>query len=68
MIKIVLAEDHLAFSDGIAAYLQYDEDIKLLDTVQDGEALLKSVAKNLPEVVVTDLRMPKMDGIEAIKK
>lgn len=67
MIRLIIAEDHQAFTDGIAAYLKYDEDIKLIDTVQDGEALLKTVKQLQPDVIITDLRMPKLDGMEATK-
>ncbi len=68
MIRLIIAEDHQAFTDGIAAYLEYNDEIKLIDSVSDGEALVKSVSRLQPDVVITDLRMPKLDGLEASKR
>jgi two-component system response regulator NreC len=66
MIRVIIAEDHQAFIDGIQAYLEYDDDIKIIGSVNDGEALVKMTQKLRPDIVITDLRMPKLDGLEAI--
>lgn len=66
MIRVIIAEDHQAFIDGIQAYLEYDNDIKIIGSVNDGEALVKMTQKLRPDIVITDLRMPKLDGLEAI--
>ncbi len=67
MIRIVFAEDHQALIDGFAAYLEYSGEIKLIGTANDGEELINLVRKKQPQVVITDIRMPKLDGIEATK-
>ncbi len=67
MITIVLAEDHNALIDGIMVYLEYIEDIKFLGYANNGRDLLDLIERKRPNVVITDIRMPIMDGIEATR-
>jgi len=68
MIRLAIAEDHQALIDGIELLLEFEEDISIVGTANDGEALLDIVKKKRPNVVLTDIRMPKLDGIEATKQ
>lgn len=68
MIRIAIAEDHQALIDGITLLLKYEEDIEIIGTVNDGEALLALIKLKEPHVVITDIRMPKMDGITLTKQ
>ena len=68
MIRLAIAEDHQSLIDGIKLLLEYEEDISIVGTANDGEALLEIVEKKRPTVVLTDIRMPKLDGIEATKR
>ena len=65
MIRLAIAEDHQSLIDGIKLLLEYEDDIEIVGTANDGEALLKLVQLKQPNVVITDIRMPKMDGITA---
>ena len=67
MIRLAIAEDHQSLIDGIKLLLAYEDDIEIVGTVNDGEALLELVRLKQPNVVITDIRMPKMDGITATK-
>lgn len=67
MIKLAIGEDHQSLIDGISLLLAEQEEIKLVCTANDGEDLVNQVLKYQPDVVITDIRMPKMDGIEATK-
>ncbi|MEL7002824.1 MAG: response regulator transcription factor [Bacteroidota bacterium] len=67
MIKVIIAEDHQAFIDGIQSYLQFEKDIKVIASANDGEELLKMVDRWKPHIVLCDIRMPKLDGIGATK-
>ena len=67
MIRLAIAEDHQSLIDGIELLLKYENDIEIVGTVNDGEDLLKLVRLKQPNVVITDIRMPKMDGITATK-
>lgn len=67
MIRIVIAEDHQALIDGIKLSLNYEPDIEVVGEANDGEALLHIVRLHLPDIVITDIRMPRCDGITATK-
>ncbi len=67
MITLVIAEDHQALIDGIRSFLEYEEDIIVLGEANDGEMLIDLVRKKQPQIVLTDIRMPKCDGISATK-
>jgi len=67
MISVAIAEDHQALVDGIYLLLKYEEDISILGMCNDGEALIDIVRKKQPKVVLTDIKMPKIDGIAATK-
>jgi len=67
MIRIAIAEDHQSLIDGLEMLFKYEDNISIVGTANDGDALLEIVRKKRPNVVVTDIRMPKMDGIVATK-
>ena len=68
MITIAIAEDHQMLIDGIKSFFEYDEDVKIIGTVNNGQDLVKLVSLKQPKLVITDIRMPIMDGIQATKK
>lgn len=67
MITVVIADDHQSIIDGIKLSLEYELDISLIGEANDGESLLELVRNKIPQVVITDIRMPKCDGICASK-
>lgn len=67
MITVAIAEDHQALIDGIESYVKYEDDIAILGHANDGKELLELVRKKQPQVILCDIRMPKIDGISATK-
>lgn len=67
MITLAIAEDHQMLIDGVKAFFEYDEDINIIGTVNNGQDLVKLVSLKQPKLVITDIRMPIMDGIQATK-
>lgn len=67
MITVIIAEDHQALIDGIKLSIEYEEDIQVIGEANDGEMLVELVRKKQPGVVITDIRMPKCDGISATR-
>ena len=69
-LRVVLADDNFLVREGVAKLLAEVDDIELVDSVGDPQALLASVATHRPDAVLTDIRMPPthtMEGIEAAK-
>lgn len=66
-IRIVLADDHEIFRDGFHVMLKRQSDIQLVGEAANGVDLIKITEKLLPDIVITDIKMPKLDGIEATK-
>ncbi len=67
-IKIIIADDHEIFRDGFKLMLSKQKDIQLIGEAANGRELLELVNEHIPDVVITDIKMPIMDGIEAAKK
>ncbi|MBP6585744.1 MAG: response regulator transcription factor, partial [Flavobacterium sp.] len=67
MIRIAIAEDHQALLDGIKLMLEFETDIEVVGEANDGEELLEIVKSKQPDLVLTDIRMPKCDGLCATK-
>jgi two-component system response regulator NreC len=64
MITIAIAEDHVSLSDGLKLFLEQDPDIRVLYAVTNGLEMMKRIENSLPDVVLTDISMPEMNGID----
>ncbi|HET6626083.1 MAG TPA: response regulator transcription factor [Nocardioidaceae bacterium] len=67
-IRVVLADDHPMYRYGVAAVLSDVPDVELVGQADSGAALLELVRATRPDVVVTDMRMPDLDGIEVTRR
>ncbi|RPI32329.1 MAG: DNA-binding response regulator [Chloroflexota bacterium] len=67
-IRILIADDHLIIRQGLRLILETEEGFELAGEAADGTEVLKLCAECNPEVVLMDLRMPKMDGLAAIER
>jgi len=66
-IRVILADDHSPFRETFERFLKRNIEIDVVATAVDGEELIRLVEKEKPHVVVTDLRMPNLDGVEVTK-
>lgn len=67
-VRVILADDHEIVRAGIRRLLSINRAIKILDEASNGLDLVDIVEYHRPDVVITDIMMPKMNGIEALKK
>ncbi len=66
-IRIVLADDHTMIRSGIKMLLRDASDITVVGEAENGEEAIRAVQEHTPDVLVIDLAMPKMSGIDAIR-
>ena len=64
-IRILIADDHALIRTGIATLLQGNKDFHIVGEAQDGEEAVEKTKELHPDIVVIDLSMPKLSGIEA---
>ena len=67
MIGVLVVDDQSMVREGFAALLAAQDDIEVLGTAGDGQEAVELARKVTPDVVLMDVRMPRLDGIEATK-
>ena len=67
-IGIVLADDHVMFLSGLRALLEKERDLEVIAEVRDGREAVKVAREKKPDLVVMDVSMPGMNGIEATRQ
>lgn len=67
-IRVLLADDHALFREGVRSLLETQPDIEVVGEVADGRAAVKQALALHPDVVLMDITMPQLDGIEATRQ
>lgn len=68
MIRVLIADDHAVVREGLRGFLALQEDVEVVGEAADGEEAVAAVARLAPDVALVDLVMPRVDGLEAIKR
>ena len=66
-MRIILADDHKIIRDGLRSLLEREEDIEVVAQAKTGHETIELVAKFVPHMVIMDIAMPDMNGIEATR-
>ncbi len=66
-IKLLLVDDHELFLEGIISLLEGNENLEIIGTALNGKEALAKIAATPPDMILCDLNMPEMDGIELVK-
>lgn len=67
IIRVVVADDHPIVRQGVVALLEHEPGIRVVAAVADGRAAISAALAEDPDVVLMDLRMPEMDGVDATR-
>ena len=67
-IRVLIADDQRLFAEALEAILAYDERIEVIGTARDGEEAIRLALAEKPDVILMDIAMPKIDGVEATKQ
>ena len=68
MIKVLLADDHAVVRDGLRVLLEAQSDISVVGDAANGREAIRLVSQRHPDVVVMDIAMPELNGIEATRQ
>jgi len=68
VIRVLIADDQELVRAGFRALLDAEDDIEVVDTAADGASAVRLAALHVPDVVLMDVRMPELDGIEATRR
>jgi DNA-binding NarL/FixJ family response regulator len=68
VIRVLIADDQALVRGGLRAILDAQEDLEVVGEADDGDAAVELAAELKPDVVVMDIRMPRLDGIEATRR
>jgi DNA-binding NarL/FixJ family response regulator len=67
-VRLLLADDHRLFAESLMAVLSADERVEVVGIAENGLEAVELAAELEPDVILMDLRMPVMDGLEATRK
>lgn len=67
-VRVILADDHAIFRHGLRAVLEIVGELEVVDECGDGEGALAAYTKHRPDVLLLDLRMPRLDGLEVVRR
>ncbi len=67
MIKILIADDQDLIRESLKIILDMNSDIKVVGLAENGNKVLEQIRKNLPDIILMDIRMPEMDGVLCTK-
>ena len=68
MIRVLIADDHAVVRQGLRTFLALQDDMEVVADAADGEEAVRAAREHAPDIVLMDLVMPNMDGVEATRR
>lgn len=68
MIKLLISEDHQSLLDGLLLLFKNDSEIEVIGFARDGQELIEILQHKKPDILLTDINMPRMNGVDLCKK
>lgn len=67
MIRLAITDDHALIREGLIRIISYEKDLEIVIESDSGEDLIKKLEKVTPEIILLDINMDKLDGVETLK-
>ncbi|NLM13233.1 MAG: response regulator transcription factor [Epulopiscium sp.] len=67
-IRVIIADDHSMVREGLKQLIELEDDIEVVDQAGNGEEAIKKAMEKKPDVILMDINMPVLNGIEAVKR
>jgi DNA-binding NarL/FixJ family response regulator len=68
VIRVLVVDDHPVVRHGLTAILRWEPDLEIVGEAADGEAALRLILEQRPDVVLLDLRLPRLSGVEVMRQ
>lgn len=68
VIKVMIVDDHIMMREGIKKLLEFDKSIEVIEQASDGLECLEKIEGVKPDILLLDIDMPQMNGIEVLEK
>lgn len=67
-IRVMIADDHSMIREGLKQLLELDKDFRVVEEACDGVECLEKLEKTIPDILLLDINMPNMNGLDVLKK
>ena len=67
MIRIMIVDDHKMVCEGLTRLMEFDKEVEVVETANDGYDCLNKIRRAKPDLILLDMNMPELNGIELLK-
>ena len=67
MIRIMIVDDHKMVCEGLTRLMEFDKEVEVVETANDGYDCLNKIRRAKPDLILLDMNMPELNGIDLLK-